>query len=147
MSTDQFTPIPAVSDGPISIKNGVAAISDSPVSAEPKAAAAAFNTPAEREEAVLERMREVVDPELMVNVVDLGLVYGVTIDDDFNVTLDMTLTTPACPLTDQIEWGAEAALSDIANSTTVNWVWLPPWSLDMITDDGREQLRYIGYNV
>ncbi|ARO13208.1 metal-sulfur cluster assembly factor [Propionibacterium freudenreichii] len=99
------------------------------------------------EEQVLEALREVVDPELMVNIVDLGLVYGVDIDEHANVLLDMTLTSPTCPLTDQLEWGAQAALDGIANEVTINWVWLPPWSLDRITDDGREQLRYIGFNV
>lgn len=96
---------------------------------------------------VLEAMRDVVDPELMVNVVDLGLLYGVQIDDHNNVTLDMTLTTPTCPLTDRIEYDTYAVLEGMANSVTINWVWLPPWSLEMITDDGREQLRAIGYNV
>jgi len=101
----------------------------------------------DREASIMECLKEVVDPELGINVVDLGLVYGVTVSDDNDVTIDMTLTTPACPLTDQIEWGAQTALADVAKSVTVNWVWLPPWTLDMITDDGREQLRYIGYNV
>ena len=99
------------------------------------------------EEQVLEALREVVAPELMVNIVALGLVYGVDIDEHANVLLDMTLTSPTCPLTDQLEWGAQAALDGIANEVTINWVWLPPWSLDRITDDGREQLRYIGFNV
>ena len=99
------------------------------------------------EATVMELLKDVVDPELGVNVVDLGLVYGVTIDGENDVTLDMTLTTPACPLTDQLEFGAQAALADAAKSVTVNWVWLPPWTLDLITEDGREQLRYIGYNV
>lgn len=98
-------------------------------------------------EQVLEALKEVIDPELMVNVVDLGLVYGVEIDEEANVVIDMTLTSPACPLTDQLEWGAQSALDGIVNSVTINWVWLPPWSLDRITDDGREQLRYIGFNV
>jgi len=101
----------------------------------------------QNEAAIIEALKEVVDPELGVNVVDLGLVYGVTVDDDGDVTLDMTLTTPACPLTDQLEWGAQTALADIAKSVTINWVWLPPWTLDKITEDGREQLRYIGFNV
>jgi len=98
------------------------------------------------EATVKELLKEVVDPELGVNIVDLGLLYGVTIEGD-DVTLDLTLTTAACPLTDQLEWGAQTALADVAKSVTVNWVWIPPWTLDMITDDGREQLRYIGYNV
>jgi len=99
------------------------------------------------EATVRELLKEVVDPELGVNIVDLGLLYGVTIEEDGDVTLDLTLTTAACPLTDQLEWGAQTALADVAKSVTVNWVWIPPWTLDMITDEGREQLRYIGYNV
>ena len=99
------------------------------------------------EEEVFEAMRDVVDPELMVNVVDLGLFYGATIDDEGNVTLDMTLTSPTCPLTDKIEYDTKYVLSDLANSVTINWVWLPPWSLEMITEEGREQLRAVGYNL
>ncbi|WP_428839633.1 metal-sulfur cluster assembly factor [Arachnia propionica] len=92
-------------------------------------------------------MKDVVDPELMVNVVDLGLLYGVTVDEEANVTLDMTLTSPTCPLTDRIEYDTKYALDGLANSVTINWVWLPPWTLEMITEDGREQLRAIGYNL
>lgn len=94
-----------------------------------------------------EAMRDVVDPELMVNVVDLGLVYGIHLDDDLNCTIDMTLTSPTCPLTDRLEYDTQAALYGLVNSATINWVWLPPWTLDAITDDGREQLRAIGYNL
>ncbi len=101
----------------------------------------------ERIEAVKEALREVIDPELMVNIVDLGLVYDIIIEDDATVVVDMTLTSPACPLTDQIEWGVQAALDSLAKISTVNWVWLPPWTLEMITPEGREQLRYVGYNV
>jgi len=92
-------------------------------------------------------MKDVVDPELMVNVVDLGLVYGITIDDDNNATIDMTLTSPTCPLTDRLEYDTQLALEGLVSSVTLNWVWLPPWSLEMITEDGREQLRSIGYNL
>ena len=96
---------------------------------------------------VLEAMRDVVDPELMVNVVDLGLVYGIQVDEANNATVDMTLTSPTCPLTDRIEYDTQTVLEGLVNSVAINWVWLPPWSLEMITDDGREQLRAIGYNV
>ncbi|ROR55664.1 metal-sulfur cluster biosynthetic enzyme [Luteococcus japonicus] len=98
-------------------------------------------------EDVEEAMRDVVDPELMVNVVDLGLVYGVHVDEQNHATIDMTLTSPTCPLTDRIEYDTQAALEGLVESATINWVWLPPWSLEMITDDGREQLRSIGFNV
>ncbi|CAI9399113.1 MULTISPECIES: metal-sulfur cluster assembly factor [Aestuariimicrobium] len=99
------------------------------------------------EDDVLEAMKDVVDPELMVNVVDLGLVYGVHVDEQNNATLDMTLTSPTCPLTDRIEYDTQSVLDGLVNSVAINWVWLPPWSLDKITEDGREQLRAIGYNV
>lgn len=98
-------------------------------------------------EDIEEAMRDVVDPELMVNVVDLGLVYGVHLDEDLNATLDMTLTSPTCPLTDRIEYDTQVALAPLVNSVAINWVWLPPWTLDNITDEGREQLRAVGYNL
>ncbi len=98
-------------------------------------------------EDLTEAMRDVVDPELMVNVVDLGLVYGIHLDDDNNCTIDMTLTSPTCPLTDRLEFDTEMALDGLVNSVEINWVWLPPWTLENITEEGREQLRAIGYNV
>ena len=98
-------------------------------------------------EDVLEAMRDVVDPELGVNVVDLGLVYGVAIGEDGAATIDMTLTSAACPLTDVIEDQAAAALEGLVPDFRINWVWMPPWGPDKITEDGREQLRALGFNV
>ena len=99
-----------------------------------------------------EAMRDVVDPELGINVVDLGLVYGVQVGADRVVTLDMTLTSAACPLTDVIEDQTREALTGgpgggVAADFRINWVWMPPWGPDKITDDGREQLRALGFNV
>jgi metal-sulfur cluster biosynthetic enzyme len=96
---------------------------------------------------ILEAMKDVVDPELGINVVDLGLVYGVNVDPHSNVTLDMTLTSAACPLTDVIQDQTNTALEGLVNDVTINWVWMPPWGPDKITDDGREQLRALGFNV
>jgi metal-sulfur cluster biosynthetic enzyme len=96
---------------------------------------------------VEEALRDVVDPELGINVVDLGLVYGVTIDQHNQAIIDMTLTSAACPLTDVIEDQANAALDGIVEGMRINWVWMPPWGPDKITDDGREQLRALGFNV
>jgi metal-sulfur cluster biosynthetic enzyme len=98
-------------------------------------------------EDILEAMRDVVDPELGINVVDLGLVYGVTVDSDRKAIIDMTLTSAACPLTDVIEDQAMAALDGLTNGMAINWVWMPPWGPDKITDEGREQLRALGFNV
>jgi metal-sulfur cluster biosynthetic enzyme len=96
---------------------------------------------------VEEAMRDVVDPELGINVVDLGLVYGIDIDQDNNVVLDMTLTSAACPLTDVITDQTEQALEGMVNGVSINWVWMPPWGPDKITEDGREMLRALGFNV
>jgi metal-sulfur cluster biosynthetic enzyme len=99
------------------------------------------------DEDVMEALKDVVDPELGINVVDLGLIYGITIDDDNTLTLDMTLTSAACPLTDVIEDQAATALDGIVADMKINWVWLPPWGPDKITDEGRDQLRALGFNV
>jgi metal-sulfur cluster biosynthetic enzyme len=96
---------------------------------------------------VTEAMKDVVDPELGINVVDLGLVYGVQLDDESNATIDMTLTSAACPLTDVIEDQTAQALEGLVNDHRINWVWMPPWGPDKITDDGREMLRALGFNV
>ncbi len=99
-----------------------------------------------------EAMRDVVDPELGINVVDLGLVYGVGVEDGDAgqvALIDMTLTSAACPLTDVIEDQTRSALvgASLVNDIKINWVWNPPWGPDKITDDGREQLRALGFTV
>ncbi|MEV4124936.1 metal-sulfur cluster assembly factor [Nocardia sp. NPDC049707] len=100
-------------------------------------------------EDIEEAMRDVVDPELGINVVDLGLVYGLSVDQDNIATLDMTLTSAACPLTDVIEDQSRNALvrSGLVEDLKINWVWMPPWGPDKITEDGREQLRALGFTV
>ena len=94
-----------------------------------------------------EALRDVVDPELGINVVDLGLVYGVTVDPQNHAVIDMTLTSAACPLTDVIEDQVASVLDGLVVSHRINWVWMPPWGPDKITDDGREQLRALGFRV
>ena len=101
---------------------------------------------------VEEAMRDVVDPELGINVVDLGLVYGIT----------STTTNVGDPRHDADLGGLPAdrrhrgpdpqALTSgpgggLVNDFRINWVWMPPWGPDKITDDGREQLRALGFNV
>ena len=103
-------------------------------------------------EDIEEAMRDVVDPELGINVVDLGLVYGLNVEqaDAGKVALiDMTLTSAACPLTDVIEDQSRTALvgTGLVKDIKINWVWNPPWGPDKITEDGREQLRALGFTV
>ena len=85
---------------------------------------------------VTEAMRDVIDPEL-----------GITVDEANTAIVDMTLTSAACPLTDVIEDQTNSALDGLTNGVRINWVWMPPWGPDKITDDGREQLRALGFNV
>ncbi|MFI2102671.1 metal-sulfur cluster assembly factor [Isoptericola sp. NPDC019693] len=113
-----------------------------PPVAEP-AAAPTPTTAADVEEA----LRDVIDPELGINVVDLGLVYGIQVDQNNMSTIDMTLTSAACPLTDVIEDQAGTALEGLVDGFRINWVWMPPWGPEKITDEGREQLRMLGFNV
>lgn len=95
---------------------------------------------------ITEAMKDVIDPELGINVIDLGLVYDMRIDNDV-ATLDMTLTSAACPLQDVIEDQTKQVLADLVSDVKINWVWMPPWGPARITDDGREQLRSIGFTV
>ena len=113
----------------------------------PEQAASSVPADVAKIEDIEEAMRDVVDPELGINVVDLGLVYDVHLDEHSNAVLDMTLTSAACPLTDVITDQTEAALEGLVGDVAINWVWMPPWGPDKITDDGREQLRALGFNV
>ncbi|MFH8381984.1 metal-sulfur cluster assembly factor [Kitasatospora sp. NPDC001159] len=98
-------------------------------------------------EDLTEALMDVVDPELGIDVVNLGLIYGIHIDESDVATIDMTLTSAACPLTDVIEDQAKTATDGLVKDLRINWVWMPPWGPDKITDDGREQLRALGFNV
>ncbi|MFJ6136800.1 metal-sulfur cluster assembly factor [Kitasatospora sp. NPDC092286] len=98
-------------------------------------------------EDLTEALMDVVDPELGIDVVNLGLIYGIHIDESDVATIDMTLTSAACPLTDVIEDQAKSATDGLVQDLRINWVWMPPWGPDKITDDGREQLRALGFNV
>jgi len=100
---------------------------------------------------VKDALYQVVDPELGVNVVDLGLVYGINIVADPatgtpNVVIDMTLTTPMCPLSDIIERQVATVMADLYHATVnINWVWTPAWDVNKVTKAGREQLISLGF--
>ena len=99
-------------------------------------------------DAVEEALKDVMDPELGVNVVDLGLIYDLSCDDENDaLIISMTLTSAGCPLTDVLEEQTAQSLDGIVDQFRINWVWMPPWGLEKITDDGRDQLRALGFNV
>ncbi|GAB3250610.1 metal-sulfur cluster assembly factor [Arthrobacter pigmenti] len=94
-----------------------------------------------------EALKDVIDPELGVNVVDLGLLYGLAYADDGALLIDMTLTTAACPLQDVLEEQIAQCLDGIVDDWRLNWVWMPPWGPERITEDGRDQMRALGFNI
>lgn len=98
-------------------------------------------------EDIRQALHQVMDPELGIDVIDLGLVYGIEIDYLGRCIITMTLTTPACPLTDLIEDECASALAGLVEEFRVDWTWTPPWNIDMITPKGAEQLAALGFNV
>lgn len=100
-------------------------------------------------EQILEALKVVNDPEIPVNVVDLGLIYDVRINDDAVVDIDMTLTSMGCPVQDMIEADAELAAMKVEGVKRVNveFVWSPPWSPQKMSDDGKKQMRMFGFNI
>jgi metal-sulfur cluster biosynthetic enzyme len=92
-------------------------------------------------EEIEEALKDVADPELGVNVVDLGLIYGLRFGEHGTLMIDITLTTAACQLMGVIEQQTARALDGIVDKWRLNWVWMPPWGPDRITDDGRAQMR------
>jgi metal-sulfur cluster biosynthetic enzyme len=93
-------------------------------------------------EQVHENLRNVYDPEIGVNIVDLGLVYDVDVDDDGDVLVTMTLTSIGCPLGPVIVQEATNALADLPGIGTVDVkiVWSPPWTPDLMSEDARDEL-------
>ena len=98
---------------------------------------------------ILEALKIVRDPEIPVNVVDLGLVYRLEISDEGEVDIDMTLTSPGCPVMDMIQADAELAAMRVegVKKAAVTFVWDPVWTMDKMTEDGKKQMRMFGFNV
>lgn len=97
---------------------------------------------------VIEALKDVMDPELGINVVDLGLIYDLAWDEENDaLIIHMTLTSAACPLTDVLEEQTAESLDNVVNAFRINWVWMPPWSPEKITDDGRDMMRALGFSI
>ena len=97
------------------------------------------------EESVREALKTVIDPELFVNIVDLGLVYVVSVaeeEEKSNVTIEMTMTSPACPAGPQLLQGSKDAIGRLegVGKVEVKLVMTPPWTPDRMTEDARDQL-------
>jgi metal-sulfur cluster biosynthetic enzyme len=95
-----------------------------------------------------EALKDVMDPELGVNVVDLGLIYDLGWDDENDaLVISMKLTSAGCPLTDVLEEQTAEALDGVVEAFRINWVWMPPWGPEKITDDGRDMMRALGFAI
>ena len=98
------------------------------------------------EDSVREELKKVIDPELFVNIVDLGLIYNVDLEEQdsgkFNIAIDMTMTSPACPAGPQLIANSKQVLERMDNvaEVEVKIVMDPPWTPDRMTDDARDQL-------
>ncbi len=93
------------------------------------------------QELLLDTLRQVIDPEIDCNIVDLGLVYSITLHEGL-VNVQMTLTTPGCPMHESIGWGVKNALLSLPGIQDVNVdiVWDPPWHPSMMTEQGRARV-------
>ena len=96
----------------------------------------------ELETKIIEVLRTVYDPEIPVNVYDLGLIYRIDVDDDKNVEIDMTLTAPNCPIADDIFLDVKTKIEGIREikSATINLVFEPAWTMDMMSEEARNML-------
>lgn len=102
----------------------------------------------EKFDVIQEGLKNVIDPELGVNIVDLGLIYDLSWDDEEDaLIISMTLTSAGCPLTDVIEEEMANALDGVVERFRINWVWMPPWGQDRITEDGRDMMRALGFSI
>jgi FeS assembly SUF system protein len=93
-------------------------------------------------ERVIEALRTVYDPEIPVNIYELGLVYKIDIEDDNRVNVEMTLTSPACPVAGSLPGEVEAKVREIegVNDASVELVWDPPWHPGMMTEEAQLEL-------
>jgi FeS assembly SUF system protein len=103
------------------------------------------NTFLEKEEAIVKMLRTVYDPEIPVNIYELGLIYKVDIDDASKVTIEMTLTSPSCPMADFIiEYVRMKVQSlDFVGDVDINLVFEPEWNKDMMSEEAKLELGYL----
>jgi FeS assembly SUF system protein len=94
------------------------------------------------QQAVIDALKEIYDPEIPVNIYDLGLIYGVEVDDEADAIVTMTLTTPHCPVAESMPGEVELRAASVPGirDAEVNLVWDPPWSPEKMSDEARLEL-------
>ena len=96
-------------------------------------------------ESIVQACRSVYDPEIPVNIFDLGLIYTIMISDDNDVHVTMTLTAPGCPVAGEMPGWVQEAIAGVAGvrTVTVDLVWTPPWGMEMMSDEARLELGFM----
>ncbi len=97
----------------------------------------------ELKEKIIEEIKKIYDPEIPVNIYDLGLIYDVKVDENNNVNVKMTLTTPNCPVAESLPMEVENTVKEIkeVDKVYLELVWDPPWDKSMITEAGKLELN------
>ena len=97
------------------------------------------------ENTIIEVLKTIYDPEIPVDIYELGLIYGIKIDADVNVAIEMTLTSPSCPVAESLPAEVEQKVAGIKSITTakVNIVFEPPWEKDMMSEEAQLELGFI----
>ena len=99
--------------------------------------------------AVEDSLRQCMDPEIPINIVDMGLIYGIKVDDSNNVSVQMTMTTRGCPLHDTLVQDTTRYIKKVngVNEVKVDVIWDPPWSMDRMSKEAKETLKGLGNNA
>ncbi len=102
-----------------------------------------------KREDIIEVLKTIYDPEIPLNIYDLGLIYGIEISDDGKIHILMTLTAPGCPIADSLIYEIKDKLMQLegVRDVEVELTFDPPWTLERITDEGKEILRTFGFNI
>ena len=119
---------------------------DQPAADTPPASAPVVVAPPD-EDAIREALRECYDPEIPINIIDLGLVDHIEVSPEGQVRLEMTLTAVGCPEADRLVAEVQERVEQVPGVTacTVALVWNPPWNPEMMSDEGRVMLRILGF--
>jgi FeS assembly SUF system protein len=97
------------------------------------------------ENQVIEVLKTIYDPEIPVNIYDLGLIYEVKVDDEFNIAIDMTLTSPNCPVAESLPAEVETKTGGLwcVKSSKVEIIWDPPWDKEMMSEEAKYELGFL----
>jgi len=95
---------------------------------------------------ILDVLATIQDPELGINIVDLGLIYELKVEKDI-ILIKMTLTTATCPFSEELEARIIESVNLLGYDVEIVWVFMPPWNVSKVSDEGMEMLKALGFTV